>query len=80
MPPGHRDADTFVDNKRIFETTIVQSGNVLRFGQTSVFKFVDPVFEDQVRRQTSGVTHTDTVALHLPSGIQSGVNFIKLLS
>ena len=49
VTPNHRNAETFVNNNRIFQTTILHSGAVLRIGQEHFFRFVDPVFEESNR-------------------------------
>ncbi|XP_010637742.1 afadin isoform X5 [Fukomys damarensis] len=42
VTPRSMDAETYVDNQRISETTMLQSGMKVQFGASHVFKFVDP--------------------------------------
>ncbi|XP_064119652.1 afadin-like isoform X5 [Macrobrachium nipponense] len=50
VTPCSRDADTFVNGQRIYETTILQHGCVVRFGRIHNFRFVDPLQDDRVRQ------------------------------
>ncbi|XP_075909373.1 afadin isoform X2 [Petromyzon marinus] len=63
VTPSSVEADTFVQGRRISETTMLRSGSTLRFGRASVFKFVDPGHEPPgvssaggVRRAAEGET------------------------
>ncbi|XP_071956570.1 afadin-like isoform X2 [Antedon mediterranea] len=47
VTPTSRDAETYVNNQRIFETTIIQNGAVIQFGKMHTFRFCDPLWEDQ---------------------------------
>jgi len=40
--PASQDADTYVNNQRIYETTVLQHGALLRFGKRHMFRFYDP--------------------------------------
>ena len=53
ITPSHREAETFVNNQRIFETTILQHGCVVRFGSERTFRFVDPIIlhRERLRQQ-----------------------------
>ncbi|KAK2145409.1 hypothetical protein LSH36_684g01025 [Paralvinella palmiformis] len=42
VTPMHREAETFVNDKRIMETTILQHGMVIRFGKMHLYRFCDP--------------------------------------
>ncbi|XP_069950170.1 afadin-like isoform X2 [Cherax quadricarinatus] len=42
VTPCSRDADTFVNGQRIYETTILQHGCFVRFGRIHNFRFIDP--------------------------------------
>lgn len=39
LTPSSRDADIYVNGQRIYETTILQHGAVIRFGRTHYFRF-----------------------------------------
>ncbi|KAG8189760.1 hypothetical protein JTE90_012933 [Oedothorax gibbosus] len=45
VTPSSRDAETYVNNMRIYETTILQNGMVVRFGKLHTFRFVDPLHD-----------------------------------
>ncbi|KAM6906157.1 afadin isoform 4-T4 [Lycodopsis pacificus] len=51
VTPHGPDADTFVDGQRVNETTVLRSGSTLQFGSAHVFKFVDPMFDQGVKRE-----------------------------
>ena len=40
--PASQDADSYVNNQRIYETTVLQHGALLRFGKRHMFRFYDP--------------------------------------
>ena len=43
VTPIHREAETYINNQRIYETTILGHGSVLRFGRPGhCFRFIDP--------------------------------------
>ena len=46
VTPNNPKAETYVDNNRIFETTMLQHGMTVRFGHNFAFRFCDPVFEE----------------------------------
>ncbi|XP_076444393.1 uncharacterized protein LOC143282632 [Babylonia areolata] len=46
VTPTMRDADIFVENRRISETTMLRHGMTIRFGRSHVYKFMDPRFEE----------------------------------
>ena len=68
VTPSHRDAETFVNNRRIFQTTIIQSGWVIRLGQHHGFKLIDPSFEERLRHQASSATLPDVYANYAHHG------------
>jgi len=39
VTPSSRDADIYVNGQRIYETTILQHGAIIRFGRTYYFRF-----------------------------------------
>ncbi|XP_054164184.1 afadin-like [Oppia nitens] len=49
VTPSSRDAETYVNGIRIYETTILRHGMLVRFGKIHTFKFIDPL-EDQSRQ------------------------------
>ncbi|XP_050390121.1 afadin isoform X1 [Patella vulgata] len=46
VTPTSRDAETYVENTRIFETTMLKHGMVLQFGKHHVYRFCDPRFDE----------------------------------
>lgn len=50
VTPCSRDADTFVNGQRIYETTILQHGCIVRFGRIHNFRFIDPQQDDRMRQ------------------------------
>ena len=46
VTPTHKDAETFVDNQRIYETTMLQHGMTVRFGKGHLFRLIDPNCEN----------------------------------
>ena len=59
VTPSSREAETYVNGTRIYETTILRHGMLVRFGKLHTFKFIDPL-QDQ-RRQLSPNLMRDTV-------------------
>ncbi|XP_031717572.1 afadin isoform X15 [Anarrhichthys ocellatus] len=55
VTPHGQDADTFVDGQRVNETTVLRSGSTLQFGSAHVFKFVDPMFDQGVKREPAAM-------------------------
>uniref|UniRef100_A0A8D8LPY9 Afadin n=2 Tax=Cacopsylla melanoneura TaxID=428564 RepID=A0A8D8LPY9_9HEMI len=51
VTPCSREAETFVNGQRIFETTILQHGATVKFGRIHNFKFIDPCFEERNRQR-----------------------------
>ncbi|XP_054718595.1 afadin-like isoform X2 [Uloborus diversus] len=47
VTPCSRDAETYVNNMRIYETTILQNGMAVRFGKLHTFRFVDPMHDQK---------------------------------
>lgn len=39
LTPSSRDADVYVNGQRIYETTILHHGTIVRFGRTYYFRF-----------------------------------------
>ncbi|XP_061430653.1 afadin isoform X6 [Lethenteron reissneri] len=74
VTPSSVEADTFVQGRRISETTMLRSGCTLRFGRASVFKFVDPGHEPPgvssggVRRAAEGETEPARATARSSSG------------
>ncbi|KAL8581520.1 hypothetical protein ACOMHN_042912 [Nucella lapillus] len=46
VTPTVRDAEVYVESRRIMETTMLRHGMTLQFGRHHFFKFVDPRFEE----------------------------------
>ncbi|XP_077408984.1 afadin isoform X19 [Vanacampus margaritifer] len=55
VTPHGPDADTFVDGQRIVETAALRSGATLRFGSAHIFKFVDPLYDQGIKREPVAV-------------------------
>ncbi|XP_012261310.2 uncharacterized protein LOC105689112 isoform X3 [Athalia rosae] len=51
LTPCSRDAHTYVNNQRIYQTTILQNGAIIKFGRMHTFRFIDPVPEDRIRQR-----------------------------
>ena len=45
VTPMHHEAHVYVENQRVYETTILHHGTVVVFGNRHVFRFNDPNFE-----------------------------------
>ncbi|XP_052088291.1 afadin-like isoform X6 [Mytilus californianus] len=50
ITPTSPESETIVNNQRIQETTTLRHGMTLRFGKLNVFKFMDPHFEEKMRK------------------------------
>ncbi|XP_071137644.1 afadin-like isoform X5 [Mytilus edulis] len=50
ITPKTPESETIVNNQRIQETTTLRHGMTLRFGKLNVFKFMDPHFEEKMRK------------------------------
>ncbi|KAM5163940.1 afadin isoform 2-T2 [Mantella aurantiaca] len=57
VTPRSIDADTFVDDQRITETTMLHSGVKVQFGSSHVFKFVDPNHDQLLGKRPSDAGH-----------------------
>ena len=44
--PTARDAEVYVDNRRVKDTTMLRHGMTVQFGRHHFFKFLDPRFEE----------------------------------
>uniref|UniRef100_T1IU86 Afadin n=1 Tax=Strigamia maritima TaxID=126957 RepID=T1IU86_STRMM len=53
VTPCSRDSETYVNNQRVFETTILQHGMVLRFGKIHNFRFINSSRDDRRLRRDS---------------------------
>ncbi|XP_066594472.1 uncharacterized protein cno isoform X2 [Prorops nasuta] len=51
LTPCSRDAHTYVNNQRIHQTTILQSGAIIKFGRMHTFRFIDPAPEERMRQR-----------------------------
>lgn len=43
VTPRSKDSETYVNGQRIYETTILQHGMIVRFGKLNTFKYIDPL-------------------------------------
>ena len=46
VTPTSPEFEMYVNNVRIYETTTLQNGMVVRFGKLNFFRFVDPNYEE----------------------------------
>jgi len=46
VTPKTPNAETYVNNQRVSETTVLRHGTTVRFGKHSLFRFFDPSFEE----------------------------------
>ncbi|XP_054265446.1 uncharacterized protein LOC128988204 isoform X2 [Macrosteles quadrilineatus] len=51
VTPCSRDAETYVNGQRIYETTILQNGAVVKFGRIHNFRFCDPCHDERLRQR-----------------------------
>ena len=51
LSPRHREAESYVGNQRVFETTILQHGCLVRFGRSKCFRFLDPFHLERERQR-----------------------------
>ncbi|XP_048258365.1 afadin-like [Haliotis rufescens] len=49
VTPTSRDAETYVEHQRIYETTMLKDGMSVQFGKAFVFRFCDPRFDEPRR-------------------------------
>ncbi|XP_077977276.1 uncharacterized protein LOC144432854 isoform X2 [Glandiceps talaboti] len=50
VTPASPDGETFINNQRVYETTLLTHGTVLRFGKMHAFRFCDPSAEQPAKR------------------------------
>lgn len=50
VTPTSREAETYVEGQRIYDTTVIQHGKIVRFGHHHAFRFVDPKVEERSRK------------------------------
>nr|XP_022293041.1 afadin-like isoform X4 [Crassostrea virginica] len=50
VTPNSPEAETHVNNQRISDTVALQNGMTVRFGKLHVFRFIDPNFEEKLRK------------------------------
>ncbi|XP_043199321.1 afadin-like isoform X3 [Amphibalanus amphitrite] len=65
VTPCGREAETYVNGQRVYETTILQHGCVVQFGRVYRFRFLDPAHEAHQRprgRRESGRGHNESYA------------------
>ncbi|XP_063220039.1 afadin isoform X2 [Bacillus rossius redtenbacheri] len=51
VTPCSGNAETYVNGHRIYETTILQNGVVVKFGRIHSFRFIDPSVEERSRQR-----------------------------
>ncbi|KAJ8680884.1 hypothetical protein QAD02_016671 [Eretmocerus hayati] len=59
LTPCSRDAHTYVNNQRIHQTTILQSGAIIKFGRMHTFRFIDPAPEERIRQRLDSNRQAD---------------------
>ena len=52
VTPTSREAETYVERQRIYETTMLKHGMTVQFGKSYAYRFCDPKFEDPVSNRT----------------------------
>ncbi|XP_050542349.1 afadin isoform X7 [Daktulosphaira vitifoliae] len=55
VTPCSQNAETYVNGQRIFETTILQNGSIVKFGRLHNFRFLDPCFDERPRPRTNSL-------------------------
>lgn len=50
VTPTNTDSETYVNNQRVYETTKLQNGNTLRLGKLNYFRFIDPIYEERLKK------------------------------
>lgn len=53
LTPCHADAHTYVNGQRIYQTTILQHGNLVKFGHSNTYQFLDPSQESRSRHPST---------------------------
>ena len=61
ITPARLDAETFVNNRRIGETTLLQHGAVVRFGRLQHFRFIDPMHGEVTSSSRQTQVHHSTL-------------------
>ena len=46
VTPTTRDAEIYVENRLVQETTMLRHGMTIQFGRNHIYKFIDPRFEE----------------------------------
>jgi afadin len=49
LTPCHADAHTYVNGQRIHQTTILNHGSLVKFGNSNTYRFLDPAHEERIR-------------------------------
>ncbi|VVC26416.1 Hypothetical protein CINCED_3A012275 [Cinara cedri] len=55
VTPCSRDAETYVNGQRIFETTILQNGAIVKFGRLNNLRFLDPCYDERPRPRNNSL-------------------------
>ncbi|XP_050433436.1 afadin isoform X2 [Adelges cooleyi] len=55
VTPCSQNAETYVNGQRIFETTILQNGSIVKFGRLHNFRFLDPCYDERPRPRTNSL-------------------------
>ena len=82
VTPIHREAETYLNNQRIYETTILGHGSILRFGRPGhCFRFIDPNVamqhdQERIMRQAVAGGNIGSSSVVDPTGISSQGNYV----
>lgn len=55
VTPCSRDAETYVDGQRIFETSILKNGSIVKFGRLNNLRFLDPCYDERPRPRNNSL-------------------------
>ncbi|XP_069688876.1 afadin isoform X3 [Periplaneta americana] len=58
VTPCSGNAETYVNGQRIYETTILQNGAIVKFGRIHNFRFIDPSPDDKSRQRHDSARQT----------------------
>jgi len=79
VTPTSHEAECYVEGQRIFETTVLQHGKVVRFGHHHAFRFLDPSVDEVRDNIAVVVVHVYRALDELYTALHSVV-FINSLS
>lgn len=62
ITPSSSDAEIYINNKRIREMTELRHRNVIRLGKLLLFRFLDPVIENNNKRHSAPSVNTNSIS------------------